>query len=34
MDILENQEVDMVLADVMIPEINSLRLCEIIKQNL
>ncbi|WP_445534775.1 hypothetical protein [Bacteroides clarus] len=24
----------MVLADVMIPEINSLKLCEIIKQNL
>ena len=34
MDILENQEVDMVLSDVMIPEINSLKIGEMIKQNL
>ena len=34
MDILENQEVDMELSNVMIPEINSLKICEMIKQNL
>lgn len=34
MDILKNQEVDIVLSDVMMPEINGLKLCEMIKRNL
>jgi len=34
MDILKNQEVDIVLSDVMMPEIDGLKLCEMIKRNL
>lgn len=34
MEILKNQEVDIVLSDVMMPEINGLKLCEMIKRNL
>lgn len=34
MEILKSQEVDMVLSDVMMPEIDGLKLCETIKRNL
>lgn len=33
-EIMKNQEVDIVLSDVMMPEINGLKLCEMIKRNL
>lgn len=33
-DILKNQDIDIVLSDVMMPEINGLKLCEMIKRNL
>ena len=32
-EIMKNQEVDIVLSDVMMPEINGLKLCEMIKRN-
>lgn len=34
MNVMKSQEVDMVLSDVMMPEINGLKLCEMIKRNL
>lgn len=34
MNIMKNQEIDIVLSDVMMPEINGLKLCEMIKRNL
>lgn len=34
MTIMKSQEVDIVLSDVMMPEINGLKLCEMIKRNL
>ena len=34
MDIMKGQEIDIVLSDVMMPEVNGLKLCETIKRNL